>query len=161
MKSLIYGLIIISIGLVSCKKDQNRITVKTEDITFTKEGQLSIINNSTKKVITKLDIEFAETAYETQTGLMYRNSMAQNQGMLFIFKDERPRSFYMKNTRIPLDIIYLDTNKEIVSFQENAQPLNKNSLPSNKAAKYVLEVNAGLVKQWQLKIGNFITFTKL
>lgn len=66
----------------------------------------------------------------------------------------------MKNTRFALDIIYLDTNKTIVSFQENAQPFNEGSLPSNAAAKYVLEVNAGLVETWNLEVGDKMTFSK-
>jgi uncharacterized membrane protein (UPF0127 family) len=162
MKLFIYGLIIVfSIGLTSCKKDKNSVIVKTEEISFKKEGKLTLTNDSTKTVITQLDIEFAETEYETQTGLMYRSAMKQNQGMLFIFKDEKPRSFYMKNTRIPLDIIYINTDKKIVSYQENTQPFNQSSLPSYKEAKYVLEVNSGLVKQWHLKVGNSISFEKL
>ncbi|WP_375238600.1 DUF192 domain-containing protein [Aurantibacter sp.] len=162
MKLYIYSLsIAFSILVFSCKKEQNSITTKVEDVVFTKEGKLTLTNDSTKTVITQLDIEFAETEYETQTGLMYRNSMKQNQGMLFIFKDEKPRSFYMKNTRIPLDIIYINANQKIVSFQENAEPFNQNSLPSNKGAKYVLEVNAGLAKQWNLQVGNSISYIKM
>ena len=147
-----------TIAFVSCKNDENK-KVKTAEIKFTKEGELTISKSSGNEVIT-LDIEFSETNYERETGLMHRTSMEDNQGMLFIFSAEFPRNFYMKNTYIPLDIIYLDQHKKIVSFQENAVPLNEEGLPSEIPAMYVLEVNAGLAEKWLLEIGDNITFVK-
>lgn len=149
----------ISLGLTtSCKNDKKEI--KTNEVPFTKEGELTLIKSTTDSIISKIDIEIADNEYETQTGLMYRNSMKEHQGMLFVFEDERPRSFYMKNTKFALDLIYLNTNKMVVSFQENAQPLDESSLPSNFPAKYVLEVNAGLVAKWQLQVGDRMAFSK-
>jgi len=84
--------------------------------------------------------------------------MKSNQGMLFVFDDQVERFFYMKNTKIPLDLIFIDENKKIVSFQKNAQPFDENSLPSKFPAKYVLEVNANLVDTWELNIGDLISF---
>ncbi|MGE5943434.1 MAG: DUF192 domain-containing protein [Flavobacteriales bacterium] len=89
---------------------------------------------------------------------MYRSSMETNQGMLFVFDDVTERHFYMKNTQIPLDIIYIGANKKIVSFQKNAKPFDESSLPSNIPAKYVLEINAGLVDTWSLKEGDSISY---
>jgi uncharacterized membrane protein (UPF0127 family) len=66
----------------------------------------------------------------------------------------------MKNTRIALDLIYLNEDKKVVSLWENAKPFDESSLPSNAAAKYVLEVNAGLVNQWKLEAGDSMSFTK-
>jgi len=151
-------LLCFAITFVSCKNDENK-KIKTAEIKFTKEGELTIIKASGDDVIT-LDVEFAETNYERETGLMHRTSMEDNQGMLFIFSAEFPRNFYMKNTYIPLDIIYLDQHKKIVSFQENAVPLNEEGLPSEIPAMYVLEVNAGLAEKWLLEIGDSITFAK-
>ena len=148
----------ITIGLTtSCKEDKK--VIKTVKIPFTKEGELTLYKSVTDSIISKIDIEIADTEYDTQTGLMYSNSMKDNQGMLFVFQDMRPRSFYMKNTKFPLDLIYLDNNKTIVSFQENAQPLDESSLPSNAPAKYVLEINAGLVNKWQLEVGDRMDYT--
>lgn len=147
-----------SILFFSCKNDDNK-KIKTAEIKFTKEGELTISKASGEFVVT-LDVEFAETDYERETGLMHRTSMDDNQGMLFIFSTQLPRSFYMKNTYIPLDIIYLNKDKKIVSFQENAEPLNEKSLPSKVPALYVLEVNAGLAEKWLLEIGDTIIFTK-
>lgn len=147
---------LLSISFTSCKKEASKI--KQTEVSFKKEGELSIFNTKNDSLKVKLDIEIADTDYDVQTGLMYRNTMKANRGMLFIFEEERERYFYMKNTRIPLDIIYINANKTIVSFQENAVPFDETSLPSEKPAKYVLEVNAGLVNELGLKIGDSINF---
>lgn len=144
---------------MSCKEEPKKV-VKTEPIAFTKEGELTITKQKVDTLITKLDIEFAETEYETQTGLMYRDKMANNQGMLFIFPDERMHSFYMKNTEIPLDIIYIKSDLTIASFQENAQPMNETGLSSQVPVQYVLEVNAGLAQKWLLEVGDKISYRK-
>lgn len=146
------------ICLTSCKEEKK--SVKQAKVSFKKEGELQLKKSSNDSIVAELDIEIADNDFETQTGLMYRESMKPNRAMLFIFPDSRPRSFYMKNTKIALDLIYLDVNKTVVSFQENAKPLDESSLPSNAAAKYVLEVNAGLVKQWQLEVGDKMSFIK-
>ncbi len=132
----------------------------TKEITFTKEGELTLQKAVSDSTIAKLDIEIADDEYSTQTGLMYRHSMAENQGMLFVFNDSRQRSFYMKNTEIPLDIIYCNSEKKIVSIQKNAKPFDETSLPSDAASQYVLEVNAGLSDKWKLEKGDKIQFTK-
>ncbi|MEJ2113299.1 MAG: DUF192 domain-containing protein, partial [Flavobacteriaceae bacterium] len=69
-----------------------------------------------------------------------------------------PRSFYMKNTQFPLDIIFINGNHKIVSFQENAKPFNEASLPSVYPAKYVLELNSGMVNEWAIKVGDSISY---
>jgi len=152
----------IIICLFSCKKEKNEQLV-TKAITFTKEGELSLFNlqDSITKIITKIDIEIADNEYQIQTGLMYRQSMQNDQGMLFIFSEEASRSFYMKNTEFPLDIIFIDSKNKVVSIQKNAQPLNESSLPSEAPAQYVLEVNAKLSDTWNLKKGDSISFSKL
>ena len=151
---------IICIGLLaySCKESRKTKASISKDIVFKKEGTLQLKKSNTDSLIKILDIEIADDAYQTQTGLMYRNSLQENQAMLFIFPDEQPRSFYMKNTRIPLDIIYISADSSIVSFQKNAQPFNETSLPSNANAKFVLEINAGLSDMWNLQVGDKINF---
>ncbi len=149
----------VATALVSCKESADKV-VKTAEIKFTKEGKLTL-TKADGNTIKTLDVEFAETSYERETGLMYRKSMKDNQAMLFIFDSSLPRNFYMKNTYIPLDIIYLDEHKKIVSIQKNAQPLKEEQLPSEKPAMYVLEVNAGLATKWSLEAGDRITFQKL
>lgn len=149
---------VFSFQFQSCKEDQK--TIKPVVVEFKKEGEL-ILKTANDSIIKNLDIEIADDEYQTQTGLMYRDSMEENQGMLFIFPVEDLLGFYMKNTKFALDIIYIDSDKKIVSFQKNAQPYSEDSLPSNVPAKYVLEVNAGLADAWQLKVGDKIEYKKI
>lgn len=151
--------ILFTIAITSCK-EAPRKTIATPKIDFTKEGELSVFINSTDSLRTQFNIEFAETDYETQTGLMYRKSMGQNQGMLFIFPDEAIHSFYMKNTEFTLDILYIDKDLKIASMQENAEPLNESGLSSKVPVKYVLEINGGLAKSLGIMIGDSISFTR-
>lgn len=120
---------------------------------FVKEGELALLDPTGKKVLAKLDIEIAEVSQEREQGLMYRKSMLDKQGMLFLFEFQEEQSFWMHNTYIPLDIIYLNDKLEIVSIQKNAQPMSDKPLPSGKPAQYVLEINSGLSDKLGLKPG--------
>ncbi|WP_282123799.1 DUF192 domain-containing protein [Algibacter mikhailovii] len=154
-----YTLLILLIGsfsLSNCKEEKKPI--KQTEVSFTKEGEL-VIYKAADSTEVKMDIEIADTDFDIETGLMYRNSMAQNQGMLFVFEDEKERFFYMKNTKIPLDLIYISANKKIVSFQKNAIPFDESSLPSHEPARYVLEINAGLIDNLSIKVGDSIHFS--
>lgn len=160
MKRLVFILIIGSFlfSLASCKEDNKLVNpIKIE---FKKEGELSLYDSKSDSIITTFNIEIADTDYETQTGLMHRHSMKDDSAMLFIFPEMSLRYFYMKNTYIPLDIIYLNKNKVIVSIQENAKPLDEASLPSQFPAQYVLEINAGSSQKWSIEIGDSMEFTK-
>jgi len=145
--------------LFSCGDEPKASKIETSEIEFKKEGELYLLKSGDS--IKKLDIEIAENQYERETGLMYRQSMEETQGMLFIYPEEALRSFYMKNTYIPLDIIFYSKDSSVVSFQENAQPLDETSLPSNKPAKFILELNAGKVKEWNIEVGDKIDFKRL
>ena len=149
--------VVLTLFLAHCKERPTQ-EIKTEEITFSKEGTLHVFRKDS--LLVTLDMEFAETDYEVQTGLMYRQSMKDNQGMLFIFPDVAMHSFYMKNTEFPLDIIFIDENQRIASFQKNAQPLNEAGLSSTVPVKFVLEINAGLSDRWNLTEGDSITYTK-
>ncbi len=103
-----------------------------------------------KDQVIKLNIEIADTPEERARGLMFRRELADDVGMLFIFDQEEEQSFWMKDTYIPLDIIFFDSNKKFVSVQQDAQPcinqgFNCPSYPSNGKIKYVLEVRAGVL----------------
>lgn len=161
MKALKIFIILFVSGIAfnSCKEETKNV-IKTEPVAFTKEGELTINKQKIDTLITQLDIEFAQTEYETQTGLMYRKGMEDHQGMLFIFDEERVHSFYMKNTEFPLDIIFIKADSTIASFQENAQPFNEAGLSSQVPIQYVLEVNAGLAEKWLLEVGDKIEYHK-
>lgn len=150
---------VFSLVFFSCKEDAKK-TISTQEIEFTHEGNLNVYSNTIDTLKTKFDIEFAETDYETQTGLMYRKGMKNNQAMLFIFPDETIHSFYMKNTEFSLDIIYIKEDMTIASMQENAQPFNEASLSSMAPIKYVLEINGGLAETLGISIGDRISFSR-
>ncbi|QCE41972.1 DUF192 domain-containing protein [Psychroserpens sp. NJDZ02] len=141
----------LTLGFTSCKEDKAIEPVK---IDFKKEGELTLFKGDTDTIVKVFNIEVAKTDYEIQTGLMYRDSMKDDQGMLFVFPEVRQRSFYMKNTRIPLDLIFFDHNKRVVSFQENAKPMDETGLPSNTPAQFVLELNAGMAQKLLLDVGD-------
>ncbi len=143
----------------SCRERQAKQAIETPEISFTKEGELSLFKSGTDSVLAQLDIEIADSEYETQTGLMYRSGMAQNQGMFFVFDYTGMHSFYMKNTEFAIDIIFIDEELLVASFKDNAQPLDETGISSQVPIKYVLEVNAGLREKWGLAVGDSISFT--
>lgn len=105
------------------------------------------------------DVKLAQSGVEITKGLMFQKSLEQNKGMLFLFDKEAKYSFWMKNTLIPLDIIWINKNNKIVSISENNQPCKWyycSSIKPTADAKYVLEVNSGIVQKVGLKIGDEI-----
>ncbi len=108
----------------------------------------------------QFSVELAQTREEQALGLMYRLEMPTSHGMLFIFPTEQPRSFWMKNTRIPLDILYFDGQLKLVSVALDTPPCKISrcpSYPSNAPARYVLELNAGKVSELGVKLGDRLT----
>ncbi len=104
----------------------------------------------------QVKVELAESDEAQIRGLMERRILPRNMGMLFLFKEEKPRSFWMKNTKIPLDIIYIDGEGVIVDIVY-AEPCLANpcpSYPSRKPAQYVLEINGGLAEEFGVKVGD-------
>ena len=155
------GLVIIFLyfflsAVQSCDQQVKKSISITKEINFSKEGELTLRKTKSDSVFKTLDIEIAQTDYETQTGLMYRKSIEEHQGMLFIFQEELPRSFYMKNTEFSLDIIYINKKKKVVSIKKNTIPYDKNSLPSGKPVLYVLEIKAGLSDRWGIENGDSV-----
>lgn len=106
---------------------------------------------------TKINVELADTPAKQARGLMFRRQLAQDSGMLFTFNEVGRHIFWMKNTYIPLDIIWLDGDLTIVDIKENVPPCKSGErcplyMPDGPA-KYVLEVNAGLSEKWDLQVG--------
>jgi uncharacterized protein len=150
--ALIFGGLI-STGILNFSKNSDEPIAEssTDNSTvtepqFKKEGELTFLKNQEK-----LTIEIADNEAETTQGLMYRRSMPDSCGMVFIFADSQPRNFWMKNTYLPLDILYLDESKKIVTIQANRTPFSEEEIPSFEDAKYVLEVNAGYCKRKGIK----------
>jgi uncharacterized membrane protein (UPF0127 family) len=105
--------------------------------------------------------EIADTMTKQMRGLMGRKSLPQNQGMLFVFDEPAVRKFWMFNTSIPLDMIWMDSNKKIIYIEADVQPcpiLNCTSYGPNKPAQYVLEVNANYTTKNNISVGDTIAF---
>ena len=117
---------------------------------------LVIYNNDNKHI--NFEVEISQTPIERSKGLMFRKSLPQNQGMLFIFPNENIIKMWMKNTFIPLDMIFLSEKKIIVDFKKNLKVLSKDIIQSNVKSKYVLEINSGLINKYDIKIGNRVSF---
>ncbi len=104
-------------------------------------------------------VEIANTPYKQEIGLMNRESLEKNKGMLFIFGAEDKYKFWMKNTLIPLDIIWIDQNNKIIFIQKNAQPCKTEQcgiFGPDENAKYVLEINGGLAEEVGIDVGEDI-----
>jgi uncharacterized membrane protein (UPF0127 family) len=129
-------------------------------VAFVKEGELRFLDKQ-DNLLSSVDIEIADNEARRTQGLMYRDSMAENQAMLFVFPDEAEHSFWMKNTILPLDIIYINTKNQILTIQKNTIPYSEESIPSNGPAKYVVEVNAGYCDRHSIKTGDHIEWKRL
>jgi len=119
-----------------------------------KQAQLCFKNNC-------FDVELALTSKERNQGLMFRDYLEENKGMLFVYVIEEKRSFWMKNTLIPLDIIWLNQNKEVVFISKNNQPCKNDecsTINSDQKAKYVLELNEGIIEKIGLEVGDRANF---
>jgi len=111
----------------------------------------------------KIRAEFARTPEEWQKGLMNRSSLDKNSGMLFIFPDEKTRSFWMKNTLIPLDMVFISSTgrvNEIAAFAPCEQNEACESYNSKTPARYVLEINAGAAEKWKILEGDLLEIPK-
>ena len=124
---------------------------------ISEESRKEIFIDNGKNLI-KIDAEIADDKEEMMKGLMFREKLEKNAGMLFIFEDEAYQSFWMKNTLIPLDIIFIDNDLKIADVKY-ADPCKKEPCAvytSSKPAKYVLEVNAGFVANNKLNVDDLL-----
>ena len=163
MKKNLIAILLLTIVL-GCEKSNSSTVSESEDvqveIEYTKNGELEFLNENAES-IKKIDIEIADTPNKRARGLMDRSKLGENQGMIFIFNDEeiRQHTFYMKDTRIPLDIMYFDKDSVLINIARNAQPGADSKLAGGTVdgaasdSKFVVEVNGGLADQWGIKEG--------
>ena len=147
----ISGILILSLLGIVLYFEYQKIAYKNSITIFTGAGPV------------KINIEFAKTPEELQKGLMNRASLPKDSGMLFIFPDEETRSFWMKDTLIPLDVIFISSKgrvNEMITLNpcqetEICQPYN-----SKTPAQYVLEINAGTAEKWKIMEGDTVELPK-
>lgn len=120
-------------------------------------NDIEISFNTTKD---KIHATKAITEHEKRKGLMYIHELKPNEGMLFIYEESKLLSFWMKNTYIPLDIIFINEDKTIDTIYKNTKPLDKETLyKSSDPVKYVLEINANKSDELNLRVGDQINFS--
>jgi len=110
----------------------------------------------TAKGPVRFTVEMATTGSQQERGLMFRKSVAPNAGMLFDFGDEQEEAFWMKNTLIPLDMLFIKANGTIARIAANAKPLSEDAIPSYEPVRAVVEIAGGRAAQLGLKPGDTV-----
>lgn len=148
----ISGILIASLAGIVFYSEYQKIVDKNSIIVFTAAGPV------------KIQVEYAKTSQELETGLMNRDSLEVNSGMFFIFPDEKSRSFWMKDTLIPLDMIFISSNGR-VNEMTTQEPCPKTGTcqvyESKLPARYVLEINGGQAEKWNMATGDIVEIPKL
>jgi len=106
---------------------------------------LKVVNDAGDRLA--FDVYLAESFDQQRRGLMFVRNMPETTGMLFIYPDDEVRSIWMKNTYIPLDIVFARSDGRVSSIDRNASPLTLTSRPSNEPVRFVLELNAGTTRR--------------
>lgn len=151
-------LFIILFNLPKTQKHGNS-AVNQSIIKFTKDGELTF-QSAEGKYISKIDIEIADDDNKRVRGLMDRLSMEEEQGMLFLFPYETIQSFWMKNTVIPLDLIFVNKENVIVTIRKDAIPFDTGQYTSTKPALIVVEVVAGYSDIYGINAGDKIVWRR-
>ena len=102
----------------------------------------------------RFEVEIADDAAERAEGLMYRENLADNAGMLFLYPKDQPVDFWMKNTLLSLDIVYVRSDGTIARIAENTKPLSEQLLPSGEPIRAVLEVKGGTMRALGVSVGD-------
>lgn len=111
------------------------------------------------KVRADVAVEIAATPPQRETGLMYRSHLGANDGMIFLFTHPQPLTFWMKNTEIPLDMIFAGAGRQVVGTVDQAEPYSEQLLSVEGDSQYVLEVNGGFCKAHGIAAGDHLQFT--
>ena len=144
--SLSVVLLASSLILSACQTDDDAAPTLQTDVPFRQDGQLAFLTPSGSSLV-EIAIEIVETPEDRQRGLMYRRSMPERSGMLFIMDAEEEQTFTMENTYVPLDMIFVSTDSAVVDVAKRTRPLEQ--LVTSKApAKYVIEVRAGFADRY-------------
>ena len=109
---------------------------------------------ATQSGVHSFSVEVVANDEERQQGLMFRKELPEGKGMLFDFATEQPVSFWMRNTYVPLDMIFIRANGRVFSIAENTEPLSERMIPSGGPVRGVLEVVAGTAKKFGIRPGD-------
>ncbi len=148
---LLTGIVIGLFQLLS-KKQTESMPAKPS---FTKHGEVTFIRADNTPIVT-IDVEIADTDEKREIGLMGRPFLDEKQGMLFLFDKEHYASFWMKNTILPLDILYINKEGVIVTIHQNTTPFSEQHYNATAPTLYVVEVNAHFTTKYNIQTGDRI-----
>jgi uncharacterized membrane protein (UPF0127 family) len=137
----IFALLLLLLGNLSACEANPKVTIVTQ-------GGREIV----------FQVEVADTPAKRERGLQYRKDLAHDRGMIFLFPTESPQSFWMKNTPIPLDMIFINRERRIVGIVEETLPFSLDSRSVGAPSQYVLEINGGLSKGYGIRAGDTVRF---
>ena len=147
---MILALFVLEISLLSaCTCHNQTLQVNPPPASIRKDGTLDFVHLG-KFIKASIAIEIADTPETQMKGLMGRGALDDNSGMLFIFERIEPQKFWMKNTPVPLDIIFVGEDGCILNIVESTTPMSNQRYTSKGPIKYVVEVRAGFAKRFQL-----------
>jgi uncharacterized membrane protein (UPF0127 family) len=150
--------LILAIGIQSCKAASEE-PAQAKIPSFRNDGKLEI-HSSSGALKATFDIEIAEREAELMQGLKYREKMEAGQGMLFIFEQVDYHSFWMQDTYLSLDMIFIDHNNTVVSIAKNTTPYSEEPIFPDMPNKYVLEVLAGTTDRLNIKESDIVTWKR-
>ena len=148
-----------AIGCESAEQSSTEVSAVESNIAFRNDGTLDIVRNG--QTIRTLNIEIADTDETRQKGMMERTSFPADTGMLFIMEQERVQQFWMGNTPLSLDLIFIGANYQVVDIAKEAEPYSPESIVSRVPALYVLEVPGGFSDVNGIVEGDEIRWTRL
>ena len=151
---LIIGFILLLLTTFMYMSDRISKPQVTDECLYSPTSPVSVVVNCDDGRCHTFAVEIADEPDEHATGLMNRTLLDADSGMLFIFEGSEPHSFWMKNTLIPLDMIFIDQEGIIINIHENATPLSRDIIESAGPCKYVLEVNGGTCEKKNIRAGD-------
>jgi uncharacterized protein len=155
-----FTVIVIALAIIFMpKKTQNHAAVPTAAPMFTKQGVLTLADSGEKSIVS-IDIEIADDAAKREVGLMGRPVMEERQGMLFIYEEEELSPFWMRNTILSLDMIFINKQRKIITIHKNTKPFSDDTYAPTGMTMYVLEVNAGFTDKYGIKEGDIVTWKR-
>jgi len=152
--AIIVGTVLLFTGIFdeNSRKGSAVKNITSRETPLRHDADIRIIG-ADSSIVATFRVEIAETEQARMKGLMYRSIMPFDQGLFFIFERDEPRSFWMKNTYIPLDVIFINKKMEIVRIRKDTRPRTLDAIRSDHPAKYVLEVNSGMTDRYGISEG--------
>ena len=155
-----FTVIVIALAIIFMpKKIAQDTSTAAATPTFKKQGEVTFTKGDDKPIVS-IDIEIADDDAKREVGMMGRPVMEERQGMLFVFDEEFLASFWMRNTILSLDMIFINKQGKIVTIHKNTKPFSDDSYSATAMTLFVLEVNAGFTDKYGIKEGDMVSWKR-